>query len=65
MRFDDAVEAARLGTIFAHPKAQNQYRRWSQRRDAPKPVPLGDAALEAAILRIGQQFPGNVERVVA
>lgn len=62
--WEHAVEAVRVGTIFAH--ENDQYRRWQR---APKQKrlgkPLAGASLEAAVMRIADIFPGNVIRETA
>jgi hypothetical protein len=63
-RFADAVEAVRVGYITARDrKAWNRWR--NRRRKAVTGTDgqgLTGAALEAAILRVGQMFPGSVIR---
>lgn len=53
---------SRLGTVFA--SNRKAYSKWL-RQAAPKQRPKSDAELEAAIVRIGQMFPGSVTRGVA
>lgn len=58
--FDQMVEAVRVGSIFAHD--QKAYDRW-QRRPKARSKPqrgLTGHALEAAVMRIANQFPDNV-----
>lgn len=62
VRFDSMVEAVRAGTIFAHDGRQHQ--RWVRSRQ-PKGRALSGDALEAAVMRIAQMFPGNVIRGTA
>lgn len=56
--FRSAVEAARMGAIFA--TDQRQYNRWAS-RSQPK-TRLADDAIERAIVNIARQFPDNVIR---
>lgn len=52
-----------MGTVFAH--NAKAYNRWRQRRPAVvKRPPMSDAALEAAILRLALDNPGQVIREV-
>jgi hypothetical protein len=57
-RFSEHVEAIRAGTIFA--RDSRQYQRWAARQKQRATKSLTGAALEAAIARIGDQFPGHV-----
>ncbi len=62
--FDSMVEAVRVGSIIARDrKAHDKWNRRNSRR-LTKRGPMADAELEAAILRIGEMFPGSVSRVV-
>lgn len=60
-----AIEAVRVGTIFAHDS--KQYTRWRNRtRQATgRSRGLVGAELEAAVMRIAAMFPGNVVRGAA
>lgn len=62
--FELAVEAARLGAVFSTKQGRRSYSRWkasNSRRSRPQEA-LSDAALEAAIVRLGREFPGAVTR---
>lgn len=62
--FEDAVEATRLGTIFASDR--KALAKW--RRATDQPVTgraLSDEELERRIGAIGSMFPGHVTREVA
>lgn len=60
--FGEAVDAARLGYLFAHdPKAYQRWRRKSEGR-SDRPASLSGAALEAAVMRVSEMFPDNVVR---
>jgi len=61
--FEQAVEGARMGAVFA--SNLKAYRRWRAKFDsvAHRRAPLSDKALERAIMNIGQRFPGTVSRV--
>lgn len=62
--FTDAVEAARLGAIFA--SNRRAYSKWVARVQASQPKrSLSDAALERAIMNVASQFPQNVSRRAA
>jgi len=59
--FGLAVEAARLGTVFA--SNVRAYSRWrTQFRPKTRPAPLSDAQLEAAIMNAQAHFPGAISR---
>jgi hypothetical protein len=64
-RFAERVEAARMGTVFA--SNLSAYRRWrgSVRRGTTVGPGLTGAALEAAVMRVADQFPSNVVRGAA
>lgn len=58
------VEAVRVGTVFAHDG--KQYGKWKSSNRARKGGGgLTGAALEAAVMRVAQQFPDNVVRGAA
>lgn len=63
--FDRAVEAVRIGTVFAHDA--REYTRWRNRRRAAsgKTRGLVGAELEAAVMRIAKLFPNQVIRETA
>jgi len=53
------VETVRVGTIFAHDG--KQYGKWKTRQRTTRGQRgLTGAALEAAVMRIARQYPGNV-----
>lgn len=57
--FEAAVEAVRMGTVFAYDA--KAYNRWtSRRRSAVKRPPLTPEQLEVAIAGIARDFPGQV-----
>ncbi len=55
-----------MGTVFAHSrKAYHKWRRAFDRTSKHRaPEMLTGAALEAAVARVGQMFPGHVVREV-
>lgn len=58
-RFEEAVEAVRIGYIFA--RDGKQYTRWrSSARSRSKQRGLTGHALEQAVMRIASMFPENV-----
>ncbi len=59
-RFHDAVEATRLGTLFAH--NANAYTNWARRRPArtPSAKKPSDAVILGQIAQLGAMFPGSV-----
>ena len=61
--YQQAVEVVRAGVIFAHD--QRQYSRWraSVRTKPNRGAGLVGQALEAAVMRIAEMFPDNVQRV--
>ena len=65
-RFEDMVEATRAGAIFAHDR--RQYQRWRAKHHArlgQSSRGLTGDALEAAVSRIADLFPGHVVEVAA
>lgn len=60
--FEGAIEAVRVGTVFAHDV--KQYTRWRNRRKAATGRSRGmvGAELEAAVGRLASLFPKNVIR---
>ena len=62
-RFDEQVEAVRVGTIFAHD--QKAYQRWSQRPRKHGQRGMTGEALERAIEGVARLFPQNVMRGAA
>lgn len=56
--WEGMVEAVRVGTVFAHDA--KQYGKWRARKPRRLGSPLSDAALEAAIRRVGDMFPDHV-----
>lgn len=58
--YERAVEAVRVGTIFAHDAKQYTSWRNRTRSAAGRGRGLVGAELEAAVMRIASVFPGNV-----
>jgi hypothetical protein len=61
VEFEQIVEGTRAGTILAHDK--RAYQRWRSQSTARSGRPqrgLTGAALESAVMRVAQMFPGNV-----
>jgi hypothetical protein len=58
--FDSRVEAARLGTIFAHDA--KTYQRWHRRNAATegRRRPADDQVIEHQIMQLASMFPGAV-----
>jgi len=60
---DAAIEAVRIGTIFAHDaRAYRSWRGRAARMNARRTAPLSDAALEAQLMALAAVFPKNVTR---